>query len=372
MLLRLVRASLWSTPLKMQGHVWTHEQYAHVMSLAREQALAGLVSQALMDSGIRLERQDALELFALQQRIRKRNALMNNAVVKLCQKMKERGIRIFVMKGQTLAAHYPDAGLRQSGDIDFLCYPDDWDKAIDFFCNELKLPVTDNTTEKHVSFQIGGVEYELHRQLAAFASPRHRRYWEEYVVPEMWASVSAVTIDGYDVPTLSPLYNVLYVFVHSFAHLLDEGVGLRQFCDNAVLLAQQVNRPDGNDEFDVQLLEKHLEGLGLRQAFTGFGAILTDYLGFPEKSFPFIITDEDHRRAPKLLMNMFELGNFGHNKRYIQESGILHGIEHLSRITLQARRFYHYAPSEAWWRIPYMFKWWGIKIKRLFSGEAKG
>lgn len=372
--LRLLRSALWGTPVDLKGQIWTHEQFSSVMTLARQQAVAGLISQALMASGVKLERQDALTLFAFQQGVRKRNAELDDAVVKLCEEMKERGIRIFVMKGQTLAALYPDAGLRQSGDIDFLCHPDDWNQAIHLFRDEKGLVFGEDITEKHTSFQIEGIEYELHRQLTAFTYPGHRRYWADVVMPEIWDNVSTIQINGQDVPTLSPTYNALYVFVHIFYHLIDEGIGLRQFCDWAVLLAKQGENESVKDgafkaEIVVEVLERHLKGIGLLKAYHGLGAILTDYLGLPTELFPFMITEDDHKHAPKLFQNMLEMGNFGHNKQYIKNSGIIHGVQHLGRITMQARRFAHYAPAEAWWRLPYLINWWRIKILSIIRGK---
>ncbi len=361
--LGLLSNALWGTTYELKNKTWNHVQFQAMMSIAKKQALAGLISQALMNLDIRLEKQDAMKLFALQRNIRQRNKEMDKAVVELCQEMARRNIRIFVMKGQTLSRLYSDPGLRQSGDIDFLCYPDDWDKAVGYFKDELKLDITDNTTEKHISFQMNGVEYELHRMMTAFASPSHIRYWDETVMPEIWSSLCKVKIEEYDVPTLSSLHNALYVFVHAFVHLLDEGVGLRQFCDWAKTL-EVLPR----DEELVERLRNHLEKLGLLNAYLGLGAILTDYLGFPKENFPFEIPEKEHKRAEKLFRNIMEMGNFGHNKRYVKNHGVIHGVQHLGRITLQARRFYHYAPAEAWWRVPYLFKWWGVKIGRKMLG----
>ena len=181
-------------------------------------------------------------------------------------------------------------------------------------------------------------------------------------MPEIWNSLSSVRIHEDEIPTLAPTYNALYVFVHIFYHLIDEGIGLRQFCDWARTLSLLPRNGES-----LATLERHLKGIGLMKAYTGLGAILTDYLGLPEEEFPFEISEDDHQRAPKLFQNMLEMGNFGHNKQYVQERGVLHGIQHLGRITLQARRFAHYAPAEAWWRIPYMFQWWGLKILRILK-----
>lgn len=386
-MLGLLRGSLWDAPQDLKGLAWSHEQYQDVMTLAKEQAVAGLVAQGLMDSGVRLERADALEVFGLIQQIRKRNAELDYAVVRFCLMMADARIRIYVMKGQTLAALYPNPGLRQSGDIDFLCHPEDWEKAMRFIESGkwIEEKIADTNSEKHVEWERDGVQYEMHRMLTKFAYPKHQRYWDRVVMPEVLASNDSVGIRtqdptflhqteySYAVPILPPTINVLYTFVHIFYHLIIEGIGLRQFCDWAMLLQNNVqnakieksNNEKCNISHDIAVLERHLEGIGLKKAFTGLGALLTDYLGFSEEDFPFVISKEDHERAPKLLENILERGNFGHNIHYAQSHGVIHGFQHLWEIGKQAHAFHHYAPAEAWWRIPDMFKWWGIKVWRM-------
>ncbi len=361
-LLDLVRASIWGAHYDLNGKAWSHEQYQAVMGLAKEQAVAGLVAQALMDSGVKLESRDALEVFGLVQQVRQRNKVMDTAVVELCQMMAEAHIRIFVFKGQTIATFYPDSGLRQCGDIDFYCHPDDWEKAIRFFREELGLNIKDTNSEKHVEWQYKGVQYEMHRMLTAFAYPKHQKYWDEVVMTGVKESQSCVGVKGYSVPALPPTINVLYTFVHIFYHLIIEGIGLRQFCDLAMLMNGV------RDQIDKEELEKSLNGIGLMNAFLGVGALMVDYIGYPESIFPYHISEKWHNEAPKLLSNILERGNFGHNVKYAQSHGVIHGIQHLWEIGKQSAAFYHYAPAEALWRIPDMFKWWGIKLWRMARG----
>ena len=353
----------------------SHQHFLPLMQLAQEQAVVGIVSQGLMDSGVRMGREDALNLYALQQAIRRQNSAMDKAVVALCKQMADAGIRIYVMKGQTLAALYPDVGLRQSGDIDFLCHPADWERAVSYVREELGVTIKDHNSQKHVEWQKDGVQYEMHRMLTDFAYPQHQRYWDEVVMAEVLDSHATVEINGYPVSVLPPTINVLYTFVHIFYHLLIEGIGLRQFCDWAVLLAQQgeaspptsLSRErggSGKPQFDVETLERHLEGIGLMKAFTGLGTVLTDYLGLPEEQFPFEISDKEHRSVSKVLNNILVRGNFGHNVHYVRPRGPLHGLQHLWEMGKQSTAFYHYAPAEGLWRIPEMFRWWGKKICR--------
>ena len=371
-MLQLLRSSLWGTRLGMEGTVWSHQQYQDVMSLAIEQAVAGMVSQALMASGVRMEDpEDVMEMYGFVKTIRHRNEQVDEAVVDLCGMLREAGIRFLVVKGQTLATLYPDAGLRQSGDIDFLCHPEDWERAMAFF-GDLKLKIETSHSEKHVEFQMGDIQYEMHRWLTAFAYPGHHRYWEEVVMGEVWQKPYTVKIRGCDVPTLAPTYNLLYTFVHIFYHLILDGIGLRQFCDWAMLLARESPKSgvkDSPHQLDVKLLEKHLEGVGLRKAYSGLGAMLIQYLGLPEKDFPFEMTERDRGQVPELFGNLLEMGNMGQNVHYRSKPGLLHGMEHLARIGKQVWTFYHYAPAEALWRIPNMFKWWGVKLWRMAGGK---
>lgn len=357
--LSLIRSSLWGTKIDLQGQERSHYQFINLMKLAQEQAVVGLMSQGLIDSGVKLVSEDALNLFALQQCIRRQNSMMDKAVVELCQLMADNGIPIFVFKGQTIARSYSDVGIRQSGDIDFYCYPEYWNRALHLFKDKYKVSLNDLYTEKDVEFTVNGIAYEMHNRLTLFANPCHSRYWEDVVMPEIIANPYFVTINGYDVPTLAPTYNVLYVFVHIFQHLISEGIGLRQFCDWARLLGVL------HDEIDVDIIDRHLKGIGLRKAYNGLGAILTDYLGLPEESFPFTITEDDRRRAKELMDDIMEKGNFGHNHPCHNKPGIKHGIGHLQTIFRQSLKFGHYAPNEVWWKIPYMFKWWSVKIKRM-------
>ncbi|MBQ6822963.1 MAG: nucleotidyltransferase family protein [Bacteroidales bacterium] len=336
--------------------------WSRIYALAQEQAVAGICLAGLdrLPAEQRPPKALLLQWIGESELIRKRSGRMDAAVAALCAELSSMNIRFLVFKGQTLAVLYPDPSLRQSGDIDFLIHPDDWPRALEWAnAIPVKEDWEDNTTEKDVEFTLNGVRYEMHRMLTSLSTRSHRNYWENTVVPEIWASTQVVEVPGCAVPTLGPVMNNLYVFVHIFEHLISDGIGLRQFVDWAVLLSSRRLQ-----EEEVAQLEKHLDGLGLRSAYSGLGAVLTDYLGLPEDRFSFTIGPAEHKSAPKLMANILKMGNFGHNRQYTRNSGALHGVQHLGRIFRQSVLFGHYAPAEAWGKIPYMFRWWGQKIKK--------
>lgn len=341
------------------------QKWKGLYELSEEQAILGVMQKGLerlSQENFSPPKNILLQWIGRSQIIQQRNQVMNKAVVSLSKELVSEN-NFLVVKGQTLAMMYPAPNLRQSGDIDYLVHPDYWDMAIEHLKEQARKSVIarfeDSNALKHVEWQKNGVQYEMHRSLASFSCARHQRYWEEVIMPEVWATPWTVSVDGYDVPTLAPVYNVMYVFEHIFEHFIKEGIGLRQFVDWYYLMDNVKWKKD-----DVTLLEMHLKGIGLFDAFCGMGAILTDYLGLEEKRFPFVISKKAHSQVPKLIKNILKLGNFGHNKVYLQDRGVVHGIQRLTFIAGQSIRFGHYAPSETWSAIPHMFKWWGTKMSR--------
>ena len=359
----LLRSAVFMDSYDLSGEKWTHGQVVEVCDLARKQAAEGLIIKGIFDSGLKLDRPDLIDLVGKRQSIWQGNLELDQAVADLCSSLHDAGIRIWVVKGQTLAQLYPEPKSRSCGDIDFLCHPDDWEKAVAYFTKEHNVVFINPITPKDEGFSIKGIKYEMHRTLVMLSSPSHQRYWDTVVMDEILASDESIEICGVRVPVLPPTINALYVFAHIFGHFISEGIGLRQFCDWALVLKHYKPR------IDVAQLEAHLEGIGLKKAFIGFGAILTDYLGLPYEDFPFEIPQEFHRRAGSLWKNILELGNFGKNKKYLRSSGPIHGLQHLWRIAGQAIKFHYYAPSESWWKIPRMFMWWGEKIKRIAGSK---
>lgn len=336
-------------------------EWRQIYEIAQEQAVLGVMLKGLerLPGDQRPPKPFLLQWIGECQIIRQQNNLMDKAVVRLCQIMKDEGIRIFIFKGQAVATYYKDPSLRQSGDIDFYCYRDDWKKAVRYFREVVGVELNDLHSRKDVGFTWDDIIYEMHNRITLFNYPPYSRYWERVVMPEILAHPNTVSINGYEVPTLAPTYNALFIFVHIFQHLIADGIGLRQFVDWYNVLEK------GKGEIDRGLLQKHLEGLGLKKAYSGLGAILTDYLGMSEDTFPFEMGKEEHDRTEELMRNIFVMGNFGHNVQYKSKNMMAHGLEHIGRMSKQAREFYHYAPAEAWWHIPSMFSWWGKKIVRM-------
>ena len=352
----LLRYALWETESGDIAQQLSHSQYQTLRSLSEEQTTRGLISQALVDKKIKLCVEDIADVISSIQNVKRFNRQLDQGVINFCQLMEKQGIRIIVLKGQTYAPFYPAPSLRQCGDIDFVCHPDDIEKAVSFLKYDLGLKLAHASSNKHASFIMDGIEYEIHRKITNFAYLPSHYYCEKVFMQEVWNHPYTMSIDGYPVPVMAPTYNAVYVFEHIFLHLISDGIGLRQFCDWTMLLHYY------RDEIDRSLLIKHLKGVKLYKAYRRMGSVLVDYLGLPEEEFPLTISEKDRRFSEKILNNIYHRGNFGHNLKYTQRRGPIHAIEHLKRVYNQVSLYYRFAPTEVLWRIPHMFIWW---IKRI-------
>lgn len=336
----------------------TAKEWTRVYEESERQAIVGVMLSGLdkISSTQRPPQELLLQWIGVGQMIEQRNAVMDNAVVSLCKRLDSHDIQYLVVKGQTVAALYPQKGTRQSGDIDFIVHPSDWERTYRLFAYELGEETIDTHSEKHVEWEKDGISYEMHRWLNDFASKEHQRYWDEVVMKEAWEHPYSVEIEGYDIPTLAPVYNVLFIFVHLFYHLINEGVGLRQFVDWYVLIDTL--------EISAESLEKCLKGIGLYDAFCGCGAVLTDYLGLQEEKFPFAISEKYHKLAHKIVENILKVGNFGHNRQYAHPHGVIHGLQQMGSLIEQCWKFGYLAPSESWGYIIVKIRWWRKKLAK--------
>lgn len=345
------------------SRVPSQQEWNHIYNLSKEQAVLGIMQRRLecLPKEQLPPKPLLIEWIGTSINLQRNNLAINDAIISLCSELNATGIRYLVVKGQTLDPIYPQPSIRQNGDIDYLVHPEDWGLAIDNLNQKVINGEIDgyesNNALKHIEWAIGEMDYEMHRSLASFSCIKHQRYWESVLMPEIWDNPWTVSLGGNLIPTLAPRYNVIYLFVHIFEHFIKEGIGVRHFIDWYYIL----NRIEwGNEERD--LLERHLRGIGLFNAFCGMGAVLTDYLGLDSDRFPFTIDDKAHNKAQAIIENIMRLGNLGHNKVYRKEKGPVHGIERVMFMFNQSLRFGYLAPAEAWGAIPHIFKWWGRKV----------
>ena len=146
-------------------------------------------------------------------------------------------------------------------------------------------------------------------------------------------------MDGVKVSVLAPTVHSLYIFLHLYHHLLELGVGLRQFCDWAVILHAC------KGEIDHEAIKKHLEVLGMVRAYKACGTILVDHLGLPQNEFTYDLDKSDRIFAQRILDVVEYRGNMGHYNLKGGNSGLWHNLEATGIKLVHFIKFMPLAPS---------------------------
>ena len=339
-----------------------------LMAIAKEQTVVGLIGEALMRNGFRLQKKDALDVYASLEKIREENEGVNLELSRFARALEKRDVKYVVVKGQTIGALYQNPVARMTGDVDLYVVGEDFQRVREFVEERLRCTL-ELTDEKHLEFEAHDVLFELHQVLSKFSNKNTEKRFQQLIDKVVTERPCRVLINGVWVRTLPPTYNVLYTFLHLFGHLIESGVGLRQFCDLARLIhvvmqggdeqetsvRERLN--DGAERLNVTELEKSLCEFGMMKAFCAMGAFLVEVLGLPEKEFPFPLKNKDKKWVRVIKKNVMEGGNFGRARRKVEQTGVIHSIETGWYALKQQLLFFKLAPKEVGLRYPRLIAW---------------
>lgn len=336
----LLREAMWRNKGNSPSEL-TEEECRNLFTLAEKQAVLGLIIDSLTRNNIKMPQMKVFEAIGTLEQVKNANRYVNEGVVELHRLMEKYGINYVVIKGQAVAAHYPEPLLRQSGDIDYYSNPGYYDRSMQAVKEMWKVTPEIHGSEKHADYDFKGNRYEAHFLLTDLHSKNRNNYLQSVIDND---HRSTVTINREKVRTFSPTLHSLYIFLHIYFHLIELGVGLRQFCDWAMILHAR------KEDIDHEAIKRHLQVLGMEKTYKACGAILMRDLGLPADEFTYELTDKDMRYADRILNVVFYRGNMGHyNKR-----GGFHGWKHKmesARIKLyHFIKFYPLAPM-------YMVDW---------------
>ena len=115
----LLQQALWGIPF--EGEV-TPKEAGELIDLAEKQAVSGLIIDALIKNDVRMEQMKLFEAIGYLEQIKQENQRINHEIAEFARLMSDTYTEYVVVKGQTIAALYPEPLVRMSGDIDFLIH----------------------------------------------------------------------------------------------------------------------------------------------------------------------------------------------------------------------------------------------------------
>ena len=355
-MLALLRYELWQHPLDCSI---AKEDVESLITLSKQQTVSGLVANAIIANQLPVGDDLAMSVYAIRQSLERKNQAMNSEVAKFAGFLNRRNLDYVIVKGQTMATLYPHPKVRACGDIDFYVPKSDFDRVQKTIEDRLGIVMKHNNSKRHDNFEIEGFAFEMHSDLTDFSFWKYQKYWNSFFDDAIRQSPTTVNIDGVAVKTLSPTLNALYIFIHTFYHLIQNGngMGLKQYCDWCMVMHYQ------HDQIDFDALDSYLEGLHLKKAFLAVGALCVEKLGLPESDIFFSLTDEARKWPKKMMSNLFEARALSEKVRVKGGVSMLHSLATSRIVAKQVKTYFSLSPMELLFRIPEMFVW---SVKKRF------
>lgn len=318
----ILRSALWGTSVEVpQGF----NEWGRVCAVAKSQSVLGLVANVLLNDSELNEKlpedlKKRLKRFVISNF--STSQMLNNALLKVVQALREHGIDPVLLKGQGIAKYYPVPELRQCGDIDIYVGEKNFEKSCEVI-GVLSTPEDhegDIPSLKHFHTKLGAASIEIHRYTDVYFPKSLNRVYQK--ISDAGMNCEQVTLEFSGVPVLTPSvdFNVFFIFNHFWHHFIADGVGLRQICDWVLLLHHN------HAKIDLQYLESVLKQMRLFKEWKVFGYIAVNSLGLPADEMPFYDPKCSKLAAKVLDLIMLE-GNFGKEnlKGYNRPKGYVAG-----------------------------------------------
>lgn len=309
-----------------------------IRAQARRQAVTAIVCDGLS----RLPRGILLEWYGETVGVERRNRHVNGVLADVVARYRSAGLRPVLLKGQGLAECYLSPLHRTPGDID-LYFPEGY-RAANAAARAWGHGFEAETVH-HQAYSYRGVEVENHRRYVYFYSSRNRRNWARWEREHPLARQGeTLSVGGLSVPVPDPASNAIYVLLHLQHHFLNVGVGLRQVCDWARLLAVH------GAGIDRRVFAEAIASLPVGRTLPALSYLAVTYLGLPPSACPAIPSAPRAEADGELMLrDILSQGNFGHDTRIMRSfrRGRLWGNAVPYALTLlRHARIYGLCPSE--------------------------
>ncbi|MCI0920747.1 nucleotidyltransferase family protein [Sphingobacterium rhinopitheci] len=296
----LLRSGLWGTPVdNLMCFPLTDTEWNLLYNIAVAQTVEGIVYDGIQNlPQDNLPSRIILLTWVVKvNRIEITNKKMNNCIEEQVLFFNSLNVKPILLKGQGVASYYVEPKHRVCGDIDWYFDNENDSKLVEEALSNQNILISKPTIDSS-NYYWKQCEVEHHTKLFDVFNP-FARYRLKNVENDFLKNRGKV--DSYYI--LPPNINILQVNLHILKHLLSFGIGLRQFCDSAVLYAKLETK------YDKQWLHKIYEDIGIIKWIHVLHHLLVNYLGLPEKSLPFAI--KPYTTSKWMAEEILSTGNFG-------------------------------------------------------------
>ena len=207
--------------------------WKELYAIAKKQCLVGILFDGIKKlpaEHVGMKKELLLQWMAESQMLEKANVRLNDAAIQVSEWFRKKGFRTCILKGQGNALMYPNPYSRTPGDIDI--WVEGGDKRVISFVRSIS--PHEKACYHHIDFpSYKGVEVEVHYRPSFLLCFRHNRKLQKYyerVKEEQFSHRVMLGVQGeIAIPVVE--FNLIFQLTHIYAHLMNEGIGLRQLLD---------------------------------------------------------------------------------------------------------------------------------------------
>ena len=332
--------------------------------IAQKQCLVGILFDGikkLPTEHVGMKKELLLQWMAESQMLEKANVSLNDAAIQVSEWFRKKGFRTCILKGQGNALMYPNPYSRTPGDIDI--WVEGGDKRVISFVRSIS--PHEKACYHHIEFpSYKGVEVEVHYRpsfLLCFWHDRKLQKYYERVKEEQFSHRVMLGEQGeIAIPTVE--FNLIFQLTHIYAHLMNEGIGLRQLLDYYFVLISDDLLVISDDLLVIRdRVQKELKELGLWKFAGAIMYIMQEVFGMPASR---LIVPPNEKYGRFVLNEVLEAGNFGkHDERNrFGRSKLGHNLQRVYRDMRLVRYFPAEALCEPLFRVWHFF--WRLKHRR--------
>lgn len=318
------------------AHSPTEEEWLELFDIAKMQSLVGVCFAGVQK--LQIQNQEPTEMLYLTwmgmaAKIQLRNEVINRQYAKLQANLSANGFNSAFLKGQGIAQAYDKhlRGLRQSGDIDVWVQ----NKSILELVEYVKVVgLSYKATMAHVECKMfDSTIVEFHAVPAFmrnFRTDRRLKTWIQEVSEEF----KFQEVNGFYVPTAE--FNLVYMMVHMYHHMLFDGLGLRQLMDYYYVLHAV------SDTTKFQRALSNISSFGMMRFSSGIMWIMKVVFALEDK---FLLCQANEKYGLLILESVMAGGNFGHHND--KKKGV-HGVTTVGRSLCGLRRNIQFFELGTW------------------------
>lgn len=331
---------------KQEIDVAADTDWAGLDMLCRKQGTAPLVYNELLKHSDIVPK----ERMMLMRQVCMQNMLGQQKLMQILKRtfeaLEDKGVKPVLLKGFGLAQLYPLPYLRSWGDLDVYVGPGQYHQAAAIL-RETYPDAAHHDEEweelKHYNFTLpDGNVIEMHRTTIKMDHPRDIRIYyaleDEAMRPEV---LQEVDIEGAKVYLPEAKFNMLFTFLHAVYHFVEEGMGMKQLADVAMLAHHTYEHENENWKREYEAyMRRNLKALRLMELWQVYGYVCVKCLGLLKDEWPlYKETRWVRKHGERLMARVMEEGQ--------------HRVIHT-----QSREEFHKERDK--WNVIYR-KWWTLK-----------